>query len=79
MSFVHLDLPTIKNVKLCLEIMQTLGYSRDKVQLIMNRANSEGGMDISEAEASLRDGFAAVVPADGKTVTSADQPREFRL
>jgi len=66
-----LDLPTIKNVKLCLEIMQTLGYSREKVQLIMNRANSEGGMDISEAEASLRDSFAAVVPADGKTVTSA--------
>ncbi|MGI6092397.1 MAG: AAA family ATPase, partial [Negativicutes bacterium] len=39
-----MDLPTIKNVKLCLEIMESLNYLPDKVKVVLNRANSEGGM-----------------------------------
>ncbi len=63
-----LDLPTIKNVKLCLEIMDSLAYSGDKVRLVLNRANGEGGMDVREVEESLRRPFAAVLPSDGKVV-----------
>lgn len=66
-----LDLPTIKNVKLCLEIMESLNYPQEKVRLLLNRANSEGGMDISEAEESLRCTFTATIPSDGKTVVSS--------
>lgn len=66
-----LDLPTIKNVKLCLEIMESLNYPQEKVRLLLNRANSEGGMDISEAEESLRCIFTATIPSDGKTVVSS--------
>ncbi len=63
-----LDLPTIKNVKLCLEIMDSLAYSGDKVKLVLNRASGEGGMDVREVEESLRRPFAAVLPSDGKVV-----------
>jgi len=66
-----LDLPTIKNVKLCLEIMESLSYEPDKIKLILNRTNSEGGMDIREAEESLRRSFTATLPSDGKTVVSS--------
>ncbi|MDR3592052.1 MAG: response regulator [Negativicutes bacterium] len=66
-----LDLPTIKNVKLCLEIMESLEYSQDKISLVLNRTNSEGGMDIREAEESLKRSFAATLPSDGKTVVAS--------
>ena len=66
-----MDLPTIKNVKLGMEIMSTLGYSEDKVKLLLNRANSEGGLDIHEAEESLHSKFAVTLPNDYKTVVSA--------
>jgi len=66
-----LDLPTIKNVKLCLEIMDSLAYGGEKVKLVLNRASSEGGMDVKEVEESLRRSFAGTVPSDGKVVVGS--------
>ena len=66
-----LDLPAIKNVKLCLEIMESLNYSPDKIKLVLNRANSEGGIQTREVEESLRHDFIATLPSDGKTVLGA--------
>lgn len=66
-----MDLPTVKNVKLCLEIMESLNYTDDKVKLVLNRADSEGGMDIREVEETLRRDFSATVPSDGRTVVSS--------
>jgi len=66
-----LDLPAIKNVKLCLEIMESLNYSEDKIKLVLNRAGSEGGIQTSEVEESLRHDFVATLPSDGKTVLGA--------
>ena len=63
-----LDLPAIKNVKLGLEIMESLNYSPDKIKLVLNRANSEGGIQTSEVEESLHHDFIATLPSDGKTV-----------
>ncbi len=66
-----LDLPTIKNVKLCLEIMDSLAYGGEKVKLVLNRASSEGGMGVKEVEESLRRSFAGTVPSDGKVVVGS--------
>ena len=66
-----MDLPTVKNVKLCLEIMDSLHYSQDKVKVILNRADSDGGMEAKEIEETLRCRFAALLPSDGKTVMKA--------
>ncbi|MBP2626271.1 MAG: cheB 7 [Firmicutes bacterium] len=66
-----LDLPAIKNVKLCLEIMESLNYSAEKIKLVLNRAGSEGGIQTSEVEESLRHDFIATLPSDGKTVLGA--------
>lgn len=66
-----MDLPTIKNVKLCLEIMETLGYGQEKIKLVLNRANAESGMHIEEVSESLRYPFTATFPSDGKTVVAS--------
>lgn len=66
-----LDLPTIKNVKLCLEIMESLNYGEDKIKVVLNRANTDAGMDIGEVEESLKYKFSAMVPSDGKIVVAS--------
>lgn len=66
-----MDLPTIKNVRLCLEIMESLNYTTEKVKVVLNRANSEGGMEPREAEESLHCTFTATLPSDGKTVVGS--------
>jgi pilus assembly protein CpaE len=66
-----MDLPTIKNVKLCMEIMGSLGYPPDKIKMVLNRASADSGMDIREAEESLNYNFTATLPTDGKTVVGA--------
>ena len=65
------DLPTIKNMKLCLAIMQSLDYGSDKVHVVLNRANSTGGLSVQEIEHSLNLKFYATVPSDGKTVMTS--------
>ena len=65
------DLPTIKNMKLCLAIMQSLDYGADKVHVVLNRANSTGGLSVQEIEHSLNLEFYATVPSDGKTVMTS--------
>ncbi len=66
-----MDLPTIKNVKLCLEIMESINYSPEKIKLVLNRANSEGGLELREVEESLHYSFTATLPSEGKIVVSA--------
>lgn len=66
-----LDLPAIKNVKLCLEIMESLHYPPEKIKIVLNRDNSEGGIDTSEVEDSFHQELMGSLPSDGKTVLGA--------
>jgi pilus assembly protein CpaE len=47
------DLSCLKNVQLVLKTMTELGYSRDKVQLVLNRSNAFTGINIANAESVL--------------------------
>ncbi|QJW47996.1 response regulator [bacterium BFN5] len=66
-----LDVPTIKNIKLCLEIMESLQYPEEKIKVILNRANSEGGMEAAEVEEILCCKITATLPSEGKVVVPA--------
>lgn len=66
-----LDLPTVKNVKLCLEILESLKYDKNKIKLIINRADSEGFMRLEDVEDSLGCRVAATLPSDGKVVVGS--------
>jgi pilus assembly protein CpaE len=47
------DLPCLKNVRLVLETMDSLGYERGKVQLVLNRSNAYTGINLDNAEKVL--------------------------
>jgi len=47
------DLSCLKNVRLVLETMDSLGYQRSKVQLVLNRSNAYTGINVNNAESAL--------------------------
>ena len=47
------DLSCLKNVPLVLETMESLGYEKGKVQLVLNRSNAYTGINVSNAESAL--------------------------
>jgi pilus assembly protein CpaE len=48
------DLPCLKNVRLVLETINHLGYSDEKVKLILNRSNAFTGINVKNAESALK-------------------------
>jgi len=48
------DLPCLKNVRLVLETIGHLGYSADKVRLVLNRSNALTGISVKNAESALK-------------------------
>ena len=47
------DLSCLKNVRLVLETMDSLGFERSKVQLVLNRSNAYTGINVNNAEQAL--------------------------
>ncbi len=47
------DLSCLKNVRLVLDTMDSLGYQKDKVQLVLNRSNAYTGINVANAEEAL--------------------------
>jgi pilus assembly protein CpaE len=48
------DLPCLKNVRLVLETIGHLGYSEEKVKLILNRSSAFTGINVKNAESALK-------------------------
>jgi len=67
---VSMDLPTIKNSKLCLELMTQLGFS-NKVKLILNRAGADVGLVDHDIQETLGMSSSFKIPSDGKAVIGA--------
>jgi len=66
-----LDLPTIKNTRLCLELMGSLGYPAEKVKLILNKASKEIGISHCDIETTLACQITAQIPTDDYSVISS--------
>jgi Flp pilus assembly CpaE family ATPase len=64
-------MPAIKNTRLFLEVAAQLGYGRDKLTLVLNRADSTGGIEVSEIERSLGHRIPVRIVSDGRLVTYA--------
>ena len=47
------DLSCLKNVRLVLEVMGSLGYPSEKIQLVLNRSNAYTGINVDNAESAL--------------------------
>lgn len=66
-----LELPAIRNTRSFLDICEKLGYPPDKVQLIVNRADSKLGIRTESVEDTLRKKIAANICSDGRAVTTS--------
>lgn len=78
-----LDLPALKNLKVALETLDTLGYPRSKWQVVLNRANTKVGLSIQDVEEILGVAISISIPSSrdvpatlnaGKTLVE-DKPK----
>jgi len=58
-----LDIPALKNLKLTLETLDAIGFPRDRLRVVMNRADSKVGLNLSEVEKTLRTPIASQIPS----------------
>ena len=68
-----LDIPAIKNLKLSLETLELLNYPRDKWRVILNRADSKVGLDITEVAKTLQQTIAAQIPSSRSVPASINR------
>lgn len=67
---VAMDVPTLKNAKLSLEVIEGLHHT-SKVKLILNRTSKEMGMDSRDVEKCLNSNISYEIPSDGRALVAA--------
>jgi pilus assembly protein CpaE len=66
-----LEITTIKNVRLFLEVADQLEYDRSKIRLVVNRSDSAQGIRIADVEASIRRSIDGMIVSDGRLAVLA--------
>ncbi len=73
-----LDLPTIKNMKVGLDLMESLKYPKEKIHVVLNKASEQFGVKFKEFEETIGHPVWAYIPEDSHTViTSANKGLPF--
>lgn len=73
-----LDLPTIKNIKAGLDVMETLHYPDEKIHIVLNKASEQYGIKYKDFENTLHKSIWSYIPEDNQTVvTSANKGFPF--
>ncbi len=71
MVVAALEITTIKNVRLFLEVADQLDYDRSKLRLVINRSDASQGIRIGDVEASIRRSIDATIVSDGRLAVLA--------
>jgi pilus assembly protein CpaE len=58
-----LDIPALKNLKLTLETLDMLGYSRERWHVLLNRADSKVGLSVQDVEKTLKTSISCELPS----------------
>jgi len=64
-----MEIAALKNTKLGLGVMKSLGYDKNKVKLIINNFTTKYGISKTDVEGVFRDGIYAMIPEDQNTVS----------
>lgn len=64
-----MEIVSLKNTKLGLRVMQSLGYDNHKVKLVINRCTSSYGISKSDVETVFKDNIFVMIPEEEKTVS----------
>ncbi|HAF11347.1 MAG TPA: histidine kinase [Chloroflexi bacterium] len=71
LTLMTLEITSLKNVRVFMEIAEKLGYDDQKVQLVANRNDSSGGIKASDVEASLGRKIPHTIVSDGRALVLA--------
>lgn len=71
LTMLSLEITSIKNMRLFLEVTQQLGYETGKVRLVLNRADSALGIRVSDVEHSIGRKVDDTIVSDGRSVVYA--------
>src|SRR5438552_14827500 len=71
LTLMTLEITSLKNVRVFMEIAEKLGYDDQKVQLVANRNDSSGGIKASVVEASLARKIPHTIVSDGRALVLA--------
>jgi pilus assembly protein CpaE len=71
LTVLTLEITNIKNIRQFLALADQLGYSEEKVQLVLNRADSGYGIRLQDVESSIGRKISHTVVSDGRTVVFA--------
>ena len=66
-----LEITSIKNMRLFLEVAEQLGYEDGKVRLVLNRADSTLGIRVADVEHSIGRKVDHTIVSDGRSVVYA--------
>ena len=67
------ELPSLKNLRLSLDTLEMLGYSRESRSVVLNRADSNVGLSVAEVERVAKTAVAARVPSSADVPTSINR------
>ena len=71
LTMLSLEITSIKNMRLFLEVADQLGYEQRKVRLILNRADSALGIRVADVEHSIGRKVDETIVSDGRSVVYA--------
>jgi pilus assembly protein CpaE len=71
LTMLSLEITSIKNMRLFLEVAEQLGYGEGKVRLILNRADSALGIRVTDVENSIGRKVDETIVSDGRSVVYA--------
>jgi pilus assembly protein CpaE len=71
LTLLSLEITSIKNMRLFLEVAEQLGYEQNKVKLVLNRADSSLGIRVSDVESSIGRKVDHTIVSDGRSVVYA--------
>jgi pilus assembly protein CpaE len=71
LTILTLEITSIKNIRLFLEVADQLGYPKEKLELVLNRADSALGIRVADVEHSLGRKVDHTIVSDGRSVVYA--------
>jgi pilus assembly protein CpaE len=71
LTILSLEITSIKNMRLFLEVAEQLGYEPSKIKLVLNRADSSLGIRVADVENSIGRKVDHTIVSDGRSVVYA--------
>jgi pilus assembly protein CpaE len=68
-----LDIPALKNLKLTLETLDLISFPRERLKIVLNRADSKVGLALSEVEKTLKAPIVAQIPSSRDVPASTNR------